>query len=156
MQGNSALDQRWKLVKQAFCDKKISCSLELEKAILSYNSRYNQIWNFRGFHEFVDKVLLFSITEFFVVVLTLYCMTRSYRQPKDKNYLTIFYRASFDQPSKFQSASPELQFYSSATNHIVYRCLSRRLLHCQPTHSLILIHGGTLRRDSRNSLLTQT
>ncbi|XP_032792418.2 poly(ADP-ribose) glycohydrolase [Daphnia magna] len=55
--GNSALDQRWKLVKQAFCDKKISCSLELEKAILSYNSRYNQIWNFRGFHEFVDKEL---------------------------------------------------------------------------------------------------
>ena len=54
-QGNSSLEQRWKLIKEAFKNK-ITNSLELEKAILSYNSRYNQIWNFRGFHEFIDQV----------------------------------------------------------------------------------------------------
>ena len=57
MQGNSSLEQRWKLIKEAFEGKQISTSVELEKAILSYNSRYNNIWNFSRFHEFVDQVL---------------------------------------------------------------------------------------------------
>jgi poly(ADP-ribose) glycohydrolase len=56
MQGNSTLEQRWKLIKEAFCGKQIRSSIELEKAILSYNSRYNNIWNFNRFHEFVDLV----------------------------------------------------------------------------------------------------
>lgn len=56
MQGNSTLEQRWKLIKEAFCGKQIRSSIELEKAILSYNSRYNNIWNFNRFHEFVDQV----------------------------------------------------------------------------------------------------
>nr|CAH0106658.1 unnamed protein product [Daphnia galeata] len=55
--GNSSLEQRWKLIKEAFEGKQISTSVELEKAILSYNSRYNHIWNFSRFHEFVDQVL---------------------------------------------------------------------------------------------------
>ncbi|XP_046631255.1 poly(ADP-ribose) glycohydrolase-like [Daphnia pulicaria] len=55
--GNSTLEQRWKLIKEAFCGKQIRSSIELEKAILSYNSRYNNIWNFNRFHEFVDQKL---------------------------------------------------------------------------------------------------
>lgn len=55
VKGNSSLEQRWKLIKEAY-EKNINSSLDLEKAILSYNSRYNHIWNLRGFHEFVQEV----------------------------------------------------------------------------------------------------
>jgi hypothetical protein len=58
MQGNSSLEQRWKLIKEAIDGKQIRSSIELEKVILSYNSRYNHIWNFSRFHEFIDQVLL--------------------------------------------------------------------------------------------------
>lgn len=54
-QGSSSLEQRWSLITGAY-QKAITSSIELEKAILSYNGRYNQIWDLKGFHTFVDKV----------------------------------------------------------------------------------------------------
>ncbi len=32
--------------------------MELEKRILTYNSRYNNIWNFGGFHSFIGQVMI--------------------------------------------------------------------------------------------------
>ena len=59
-QGKSFLKQRWNLVQFAF-SKFISNSLDLEKAILSYNSRYDGIWNFQGLHTLFSKVHLYWI-----------------------------------------------------------------------------------------------
>ena len=57
-QGQSSLKPRWNLIEEAY-QKLIYTSLELEKSILSYNSRYDQIWSFQGLHTLVNKVLIF-------------------------------------------------------------------------------------------------
>ena len=49
------LEQRWILIQEAFTQP-IQSSLDLEKAILTYNSRYNGIWEFKGLHAFVTEV----------------------------------------------------------------------------------------------------
>lgn len=55
-EGKSSLRKRWKLIQEAY-SKSINTSLELEKAILCYNTRYNDIWDFQQFHKFIDEVL---------------------------------------------------------------------------------------------------
>jgi len=49
------LEQRWILIQEAFTQP-IQSSLDLEKAILTYNSRYNGIWEFKGLHAFITEV----------------------------------------------------------------------------------------------------
>lgn len=47
---------RWELVQEALL-RSILNSHQLESAILSYNSRYNEKWNFRALHTLFDEVL---------------------------------------------------------------------------------------------------
>ncbi|KAG8228023.1 hypothetical protein J437_LFUL003658 [Ladona fulva] len=58
------LKPRWELVKEAL-SKKITTSRELENAVLSYNTRYKQRWDFSGLHAFFEDELDPSESESF-------------------------------------------------------------------------------------------
>ncbi|KAK3930661.1 Poly(ADP-ribose) glycohydrolase [Frankliniella fusca] len=55
---------RWELVQEALL-RPISNSRQLEAAILSYNSRYNERWNFRALHILFEEVLDREESEYF-------------------------------------------------------------------------------------------
>lgn len=46
---------RWELVQEALL-RNILSSHQLESAILSYNSRYNEKWNFSALHSLFNEV----------------------------------------------------------------------------------------------------
>ena len=54
--GTEALECRWELVQNALL-RPITNSRELEKAILSYNTKYEKIWNFRALHSLFEEEL---------------------------------------------------------------------------------------------------
>ncbi|XP_068084916.1 poly(ADP-ribose) glycohydrolase isoform X2 [Anabrus simplex] len=54
--GKTNLQCRWDLVKRAL-NKNITTSLQLETAILSYNTKYTNRWDFKGLHSFFSEVL---------------------------------------------------------------------------------------------------
>ena len=55
---------RWELVQEALL-RNILSSHQLESAILSYNSRYNERWNFRALHSLFNEVLEKEETDLF-------------------------------------------------------------------------------------------
>lgn len=55
---------RWELVQEALL-RPIQNSHELEAAILSYNSRYNERWNFRALHTLFEEALDSEESEYF-------------------------------------------------------------------------------------------
>ena len=50
--GSRTLQHRWKLVKDAL-SRPLKNSSDIERAILSYNSRYANVWNFTALHQFL-------------------------------------------------------------------------------------------------------
>ncbi|XP_055851769.1 poly(ADP-ribose) glycohydrolase [Episyrphus balteatus] len=54
--GNVVIERRWKMVEQALL-RPIKTSKELEQAILSYNSKYSELWNFRSLHKLFEEEL---------------------------------------------------------------------------------------------------
>ncbi|KFM75872.1 Poly(ADP-ribose) glycohydrolase, partial [Stegodyphus mimosarum] len=50
------IQNRWDVICQSL-RKPIACSLDLEKAIMSYNSQYPVKWNFKGLHAFFNVCL---------------------------------------------------------------------------------------------------
>lgn len=51
---NVTIERRWKMVEQALL-RPIKTSKELEKAILSYNSKYSDLWKFHSLHQLFEE-----------------------------------------------------------------------------------------------------
>lgn len=58
------LRMRWELVQEALL-RNILSSHQLESAILSYNSRYNERWNFTALHSLFNEILEKEETDYF-------------------------------------------------------------------------------------------
>ncbi|XP_055923525.1 poly(ADP-ribose) glycohydrolase [Eupeodes corollae] len=55
-EGNVTIERRWKMVEQALL-RPIKTSQELEDAVLSYNSKYSDLWNFQSLHQLFEEEL---------------------------------------------------------------------------------------------------
>ncbi|XP_074647894.1 poly(ADP-ribose) glycohydrolase-like [Tubulanus polymorphus] len=54
--GQKELQQRWDVIRKALTAEHTS-SYDIEESILSYNTRYENKWNFAGLHSFFNEVL---------------------------------------------------------------------------------------------------
>lgn len=54
--GTVTIESRWELIRSAFA-RPIGDSRELERAILSYNSKYSKDWKFRALHKLFEEVI---------------------------------------------------------------------------------------------------
>ncbi|XP_067138347.1 poly(ADP-ribose) glycohydrolase-like isoform X1 [Centruroides vittatus] len=67
--GNVVIKSRWELIEKSLLSD-IKNSKDLERAILSYNSQYENQWNMSGLHDFFENVLSKEKTlEFFTHLL---------------------------------------------------------------------------------------
>lgn len=53
---NVTIERRWNMVEKALL-RPIKSSKELEQAILSYNSKYSELWNFHSLHQLFEEEL---------------------------------------------------------------------------------------------------
>lgn len=51
LDGTESIKNRWQLICDTLCDRRIRSSHDLEAAILSYNTKYARTWRFRALHQ---------------------------------------------------------------------------------------------------------